>query len=82
MKNENLQRIIPGEAGNIQMRTERMSRMRAGVAWLDDKQRDVICKKVDQVLQKIEEALKSGNWKRRSKIGTQKPWYNLVEDWS
>jgi hypothetical protein len=51
------------------------------VAVLDDKQRETICKKVDQVLQKIEDAPKSGNWKRREKIGTQKPWYNLVEDW-
>jgi hypothetical protein len=53
----------------------------AGLAVLDDKQREIIYKKADQVLQSIEEVPKSGNWKRRAKIGTQKPWYNLVEDW-
>jgi len=42
------------------MRTEQMSRMRAGVAVLDDKQRDVICKKVDQVLQKNRRGSKIG----------------------
>ena len=60
---------------------ENVKNATVGVAVLDDKQRETICKKVDQVLQKIEDAPKSGNWKRRAKIGTQKPWYNLVEDW-
>jgi hypothetical protein len=54
----------------------------SGVKALDDSQRAIIIDKADQILQKIEAAPKSGNWQRRAKIGTAKPWYNLVEDWS
>ena len=53
----------------------------ARLAVLNDSQRQTICNKVDQVLQAIEAAPKSGNWQRRAKVGTSKPWYNLVEDW-
>ncbi|HVP21766.1 MAG TPA: hypothetical protein VMS73_07885 [Anaerolineaceae bacterium] len=53
----------------------------ASVAALDDQQRAIICDKADQVIQRIEVAPKTGNWQRRAKVGTAKPWYNLVEDW-
>jgi hypothetical protein len=52
------------------------------VAALIDDQRLAICQKADQILQVIENAPKTGNWQRRAKVGTSKPWYNLVEDWS
>ncbi len=52
-----------------------------GVAALDDAQRSQICANADRLLVAIEAAPKSGNWQRRAKIGTAKPWYNEVSDW-
>jgi len=51
------------------------------VAALDGKQRAVITEKADQILKRIEDEPKTGNWQRRAKVGTQKIWYNPVEDW-
>jgi len=53
----------------------------AGVKALTDDQRAVIAGKVDQFLDLIERAPKSGKWKSRAKTGTNKPWYQEVSDW-
>jgi len=52
------------------------------VAVLTDQQRDMIRKRVDEIVLGIENAPKSGKWKGRAKVGTKKPWYNEVSDWS
>jgi hypothetical protein len=52
------------------------------VAVLTNQHRTVIRKQVDDILGKIENAPKSGKWKGRAKVGTKKPWYNEVSDWS
>jgi hypothetical protein len=54
----------------------------AGVAALGPEQRTAIAARVDQLLQAIETAPKSGKWKGRAKVGTKKPWYNEVSDWN
>jgi hypothetical protein len=53
----------------------------ADVAALDDGQRSAIGASADRLLQAIEAEPKSGKWKRRAKVGPQKPWYNQVSDW-
>jgi len=78
-------RLFADDWGFYYTATTNLAKVKAamgGVAALNDSQRDTICRKVDLVLQKIEAAPKTGNWKRRAKVGTQKVWYNLVEDWS
>jgi hypothetical protein len=53
-----------------------------GVKVLSDEQRSVIASKVDALLTQIEAAPKSGKWKNRAKIGSNKPWYKEVSDWA
>jgi hypothetical protein len=52
------------------------------VAALDAEQRGTIAVKADQLLQAIDAAPKSGRWKGRAKVGTNRVWYNEVSDWS
>jgi len=40
-----------------------------------------ISDRVNQLLTIIEDAPKSGKWRKRAKTGTNKPWYNEVSDW-
>jgi hypothetical protein len=49
---------------------------------LNDEQRAIIMDKVDYLIKFIEDTPKSGKWKRRSKTGTNKPWYKEVSDWA
>jgi hypothetical protein len=49
---------------------------------LTDPQRVQIRERVDTLVQHLENAPKSGKWKGRAKMGTKKPWYNEVSDWS
>lgn len=51
------------------------------VAALTDQNKAVIRGKVQQLLDAMESAPKSGKWKSREKIGTKKPWYKEVSDW-
>jgi len=60
---------------------ERIKSAMAGVAALSEEHRATIGEKAGHILQYIENQQKSGKWKRRSKVGTQKPWYNEVSDW-
>jgi hypothetical protein len=53
----------------------------SGVVVLNDQHRTIIMSKVDQLLQAMENAPKSGKWKSRAKVGNKKPWYNEVSDW-
>ena len=53
----------------------------SGVVVLNDQHGSIITSKVDQLLQAIENAPKSGKWKSRAKVGNKKPWYNEVSDW-
>jgi hypothetical protein len=53
-----------------------------GVPALTDEHRKIITAKADALLDAIEKAPKSGNWKRRAQVGTKKPWYNEVSDWA
>ena len=43
-------------------------------------QADTLRRRVDQILQAIENAPKSMGWKIRSKIGTRKLWYQEVSE--
>jgi hypothetical protein len=52
------------------------------VAVLTDQQRATIRERVDEINRGLEKAPKSGKWKGRAKVGTKKPWYNEVSDWS
>jgi hypothetical protein len=52
------------------------------VGVLTDQNRAVIIERIDTIVQHIENAPKSGKWKGRAKVGTKKPWYNEVSDWS
>jgi hypothetical protein len=49
---------------------------------LTEEQRTIIGGKVDQFLQYLEKAPKSGKWKGREKVGEKKPWYKEVADWA
>jgi len=42
--------------------------------------REVISARLDDLLDRIEEAPKSFGWKLRAKVGTKKQWYNDVEE--
>ena len=53
-----------------------------GVSVLSEQQRLTIQSRVDQLVQLLDNSPKTGNWKRRAKIGISKPWYNDVSDWS
>jgi hypothetical protein len=78
-------RLLADDWGFYYTATTNLGKVKAAtprVTALNNDQRATICEKADQILSRIEEAPKSGNWKRRAKIGTQKPWYNVVEDWS
>lgn len=37
--------------------------------------------RADHLLRIIEDAPKSGKWRKRAKTGTSKPWFNEVSDW-
>lgn len=52
-----------------------------GVTVLSEEHRATITAKADALLGIIEETPKSGKWKGRAKIGTNKPWYQAVSDW-
>ena len=52
------------------------------VAVLTDQHRFAIRGRVDEIVHHIENTPKSGKWKGRAKVGTKKPWYNEVSDWS
>ncbi len=53
----------------------------SGVKALSEEHRTTIAQKVDYFLKYIEDAPKSGKWKKRAKTGTDKPWYQVVADW-
>jgi hypothetical protein len=52
-----------------------------GVSVLTAGNRATIQANADRILDYIEEAPKSGKWKKREKTGTKKPWYNETTDW-
>jgi hypothetical protein len=52
------------------------------VSVLTDQHRELIRERVDDIVRHIESVPKSGKWKGRAKVGTKKPWYNEVSDWS
>lgn len=52
-----------------------------GVSVLSDGDRSVIARRADEILRAVEDAPKSGRWKKRAKVGTSKRWYNEVADW-
>jgi hypothetical protein len=47
---------------------------------LKKEDRDIVKKRVDRILEKIEKRPKSLKWKMRSKIGTKVKWYEDVDD--
>jgi hypothetical protein len=49
---------------------------------LTDQHRAIIRGRVDDIVRHLENAPKSGKWNGRAKVGTKKPWYNEVSDWS
>ncbi len=51
------------------------------VAVLTDQDRNTIATKITKLIDQIESAPKSGKWKSRAKIGTNKIWYKEVSDW-
>jgi hypothetical protein len=61
---------------------ERIKSAMAGVAALSEEHQATIGEKAGRILQYIENEPKSGKWRRRSKVGTKKPWYNEVSDWN
>ncbi len=48
---------------------------------LTTESRATIQANADRILEFIENAPKSGKWKKREKTGTKKSWYNEVTDW-
>jgi hypothetical protein len=48
---------------------------------LSDPQRETIRQKAASIRQAIEDVPKSGRWKGRATVGTNKIWYNDVSDW-
>jgi len=52
------------------------------VSVLTDQHRGLIREQVDDIVRHIENVPKSRKWKGRAKVGTKKPWYNEVSDWS
>lgn len=53
-----------------------------GVVILTEQYRQTIGKKIDNLLNQIEAAPKTGKWKSRAKTGTSKLWYKEVSDWA
>lgn len=49
---------------------------------LTEQNRELIGERADSIVQHIEKAPKTSKWKGRAKVGTKKPWYNEVSDWS
>ncbi len=49
---------------------------------LEDAQRSKIREQAALLRKHIEEAPKSWGWKNRAKVGTKKPWYKEVSDWT
>lgn len=47
---------------------------------LTEENRNIVCKRVDAILQAIETKPKSSSWKIRARIGTRKKWYEDVEE--
>jgi hypothetical protein len=52
-----------------------------GVPVLTEENRKFIAAQADLLLDYLEKAPKSGNWKRRAQVGTKKLWYKEVTDW-
>ena len=78
-------RLMAEDWGFCHTTTTNLSRVKEaveGVQALTDDQRAVIRARADQLSAVIEAAPKSGRWKSRAKVGTQKPWYNDVSDWA
>jgi hypothetical protein len=78
-------KIMADDWGFYYTATTNLGRIKAamaGVAALSDEQRATISTKADLILRAIEDAPKSGRWKRRAQVGTKKPWYNEVSDWA
>jgi hypothetical protein len=45
---------------------------------LDNNQKELVVNRAKKLYQMIEDAPKSGGWKRRAKIGTKQRWYKIV----
>jgi hypothetical protein len=64
--------------------TENLARIKSAVEQvpvLTPEHRSVIRANADVILQAIEQAPKSRQWRNRAKVGTRKPWYKEVTDW-
>jgi hypothetical protein len=80
-----LSKILSDDWGFYYTSTTNLSKVKAAVdhvGALTEPQRSVIRDRVDEIMEYLEKAPKSGKWKGRAKIGTKKPWYNEVSDWS
>jgi len=77
-------RLMSDDWGFYYTSTMNLGKVKAsmtGVVALSDEQRTVIAQKADLLLKYIEDAPKSGGWKRRANTGTSKRWFNEVSDW-
>ena len=45
---------------------------------IDENQKEIVLTRVKKLAQMIEDAPKSGGWKRRAKVGTKQRWYKYV----
>jgi hypothetical protein len=48
--------------------------------YLDEKESEVVVRRLTQLHRVIEDEPKSGKWKMRARIGEKKRWYQLPED--
>ena len=48
------------------------------ISEIDENQKEIVLTRVKKLDQMIEDAPKSGGWKRRAKVGTKQRWYKIV----
>ncbi len=80
-----LSKLLSDDWGFYYTSTTNLAKIKAAVdtvGVLAEPQRAAIRARVDEIVQFLENAPKSGKWKGRAKVGTKKPWYNEVSDWS
>lgn len=78
-------KLLSDDWGFYYTSTTNLEKVRAevdNVSVFTEAQRMTIRGRVDELVQYLENTPKSGKWKGRAKVGTKKPWYNEVSDWS
>jgi hypothetical protein len=64
----------------VTMNLRKVSELSSQYAWLEEQDRQVICKRIDDLLRVIDSQPKNTKWNIRNKIGDRVKWYKEVHE--